>query len=580
MGIPAFFANIIKNYIKIIQPHSAHIRWQTSFDSLYMDCNSIIYDAYYRLKAAPEKTCHLKSLSEFEHMLVSETIQKIKYYISLVSPTNVVYITFDGVAPFAKMEQQRTRRYKSVFMSEYSPLSRKNNSDNPADIWSTINITPGTRFMKLLNKHIYTEFNYTEKKYGLKKILVSCSDEEGEGEHKLFHHLRTNLQPSDNVFVYGLDADLIMLSIFHCHLCKNIYVFREAPEFVKSKISTKNKDDDELLFMDMNYFTNCLMNEMGCKYKNTNQVYDFAFMCFLLGNDFLPHFPAINLRTNGMDTLLATYRKVIGSNPDKSFISSKTGKIQWKHFHDFIKELANNERPAILNEYKIRERMEHYKYPQTTPEEKEQMMNNAPTLYRGEEKYICPTEEYWEERYYKVLLKTERDEASVKKIANNYIEGLEWVFKYYTEGCPNWLWRYEYMYPPLLVDLVKYIPHFETDYFQENKTRPFHHNTQLLYVIPEKYYDIIDPHFIDEIQCNQYTQYFENGRLEFVWAFCKYLWEAHIVLKEVPMDVLLLINQVAIKYQTEKQNVPMLRQTMEKPTPKKQTKQTTPIKTK
>ena len=95
MGIPAFFANIIKNYIKIVQSHTSHKRWQTSFDSLYMDCNSIIYDAYYRLKSTPELTRHLNTKSEFEHLLISQTLQKIKYYISLISPTNVVYITFE-----------------------------------------------------------------------------------------------------------------------------------------------------------------------------------------------------------------------------------------------------------------------------------------------------------------------------------------------------------------------------------------------------------------------------------------------------------------------------------------------------
>jgi 5'-3' exonuclease len=560
MGIPAFFANIIKNYIKIVQSHSTHKKWGTQFNSIYMDCNSIIYDTYYRLKTTSLPNTIINTI-DFEQLLIQETINKIKYYIKITEPTDTVYITFDGVAPLAKMEQQRTRRYKSIFLEGISFNNTEDIKEKKtiAEKWSTINITPGTQFMERLNRMIYIEFNYTEKKYGVNKIIVSCADNPGEGEHKIFHHLRTNLQPEENVIVYGLDADLIMLSIFHSNLCKNIYVFREAPEFVKSKIKTNTNDDNELLFMDINYLSSCLLNEMGCKYKSSNQIYDFVFMCFLLGNDFLPHFPSINLRNNGMEILMSYYRKHIGSNSDKSFISPTTGKIQWKYLHDFIKEIAKDEHKLILNEYSHRERIEHYKYPQTTPSEKEQLMNNTPILYRGEEKYICPTEQYWEERYYKILMKMQRDEQSIKQISNNYIEGLEWVFKYYTEGCPNWLWEYKYSYPPLLTDLVKYIPHFNTDYFQEYNLQlntPFHHNTQLLYVIPSKHHNLIDKEFLQKIKNSGYYDYFDNcDNLIFKWAFCRYLWESHIELKEVSLDILVNVNNIAKNMLLPQENI-------------------------
>jgi 5'-3' exonuclease len=49
MGIPSYFSYIIKNHSNIIRSLQHHQQSQTSFAALYMDCNSIIYDAFREL---------------------------------------------------------------------------------------------------------------------------------------------------------------------------------------------------------------------------------------------------------------------------------------------------------------------------------------------------------------------------------------------------------------------------------------------------------------------------------------------------------------------------------------------------
>jgi 5'-3' exonuclease len=493
-----------------------------------MDCNSIIYDTFHSLSKEPGVP---KNTETFENILIQRVIQKIEFYVDKIKPSNVLYIAFDGVAPFAKMDQQRTRRYKSWFMSTISLQPTSTN-------WNTCAITPGTQFMNQLSKKISFVFENNEKKYGTKCILFSGSNEPGEGEHKMFQHLRDHYQPYDNVCVYGLDSDLIMLSLFHCRLCKNIFIFREAPEFAKSKIDVKS-DHNELIFMDIGYLSDSILREMDCQFSHSHRMYDYIFLCFFLGNDFLPHFPSLNIRTCGTQILMDTYRKYIGNYPERFFISQETGKIQWKWINLLISELAKMERDHFLEEMALRDKMDRYQYPTNTPEEKETALLNTPIIYRAEEKYICPQERGWEERYYKVLFEKTRTEENVKQICMNYLEGLEWVFKYYTEGCPHWKWKYHYHYPPLLSDLIKYVPHFEMDFIDDVSAvnhRPFDPEVQLAYVLPYVYYDLLPKKMKGIVEKELLIEL--KQPLTFQWSFCRYFWETHLKLPEISLESL------------------------------------------
>ena len=587
MGIPSYFSYIIKNYSNIIRNFADYK--SSSFQHFYLDCNSIIYDCFNHLSSLYEMNYCNKD--EFENQLITMVIHKIKIYVEMIKPTNTLFIAFDGVAPFAKMDQQRTRRYKSTHTkAKHIPLTSFNtvlnekchkSNTKPADefsrklpvtdltqigvdlyktpiidmdtgsnpdplkppkiIWSTLLITPGTDFMNKLSICLENEFvnNHKSQKTNSYKTFVSSTTEIGEGEHKLFQHIRSySNMIYDQVVVYGLDSDLLMLSIFHLKYCSNIFIFRESPAF-----GGEFKDKtNEFCLLDMGLFSTSIVNEMGCKFSETFRIYDYAFMCFFLGNDFLPHFPSLNIRTHGIQILLDLYRLYIGKYQNRYFISPENQTIQWRWVRLFVGELAKKEHSFLMTEYFVRNKWDQHSWLDHTPEEKEKILESIPVIYRAEEKYICPSERFWESRYYKVLFENGikyENEGKRKNICVNYLEGLEWVFKYYTRECPDWKWKYHYHYPPLFSDLIGYISHHQIEYFchPPNKT-VFSPKVQLFYVFPLGQMDdsFLQPEWREHYEKNK--EYYPEGKLKYKWAFCRYFWESHIYLPEISIETL------------------------------------------
>jgi 5'-3' exonuclease len=221
MGIPSYFSYIVKNHVSIIKKFENNLL----INHLYLDCNSIIYDVVYNIDFT-------KLIESDIDTIIKAVCVKIDYYISFLKPDTNVYIAFDGVAPVAKLEQQRSRRFKSLYQNNIKKNIMKNITSDP---WNTTAITPGTLFMNRLNEYIYNNYKNPEK-YNIKKFIVSGSDKHGEGEHKIFQFIRENKQEhsNKNIVIYGLDADLIMLSINHLPIAENIYLFRETPHFIQS----------------------------------------------------------------------------------------------------------------------------------------------------------------------------------------------------------------------------------------------------------------------------------------------------------------------------------------------------------
>ena len=520
MGIPYYFSFLIKNnknLLLLLENLNKNIH------NFYLDCNSIIYDC---IKNNPY--INDTSKEEYEWFIIKEVCNKIDEYIFNICPTKNIFISFDGVAPIAKLNQQRNRRYLSHF--EKKILNQKQS-------WNQTAITPGTEFMHKLSEYVINYYKNNENKYNVQSIIISTSNEPGEGEHKLFNYIRKNKDEHKNqtTIIYGIDADLIMLCLNHIHLCKNIYLYRETPFFIQSL--DKSIEPNKCYILNIHELAKDILLNM--KTYSKYRIQDYIFICFLLGNDFLPHFPSINIRNNGFYKLLNCYNSVFKNT---SLSLTYGNKICWNNLRKFIKVLTDYEERNLRNEYIQRDKLEK-RQRITNDTSIEDKYLTLPIHQREVEKYINPFKEKWRERYYTSLFDFEPHPFYLNNVCTNYLEGLEWTFKYYNDDCYDWNWCYNYHYPPLLTDLIQYIPHFDTIMIEKKPISPVHPYIQLSYVIPQEYNDLLPQHIREKLLSIKDNIY--PDKLDISWAFCNYFWQCHLKLPNININQLKTILNIS-----------------------------------
>jgi 5'-3' exonuclease len=529
MGIPSYFSYIIKNYDNILKK----INEKNKIDNLYLDSNSIIYDCLRKINFNGKN-------STFETKLIKMVCEKIEEYIKIVKPSRSVLIAFDGVAPLAKMNQQRNRRYKGAL----DPIIYEKLGIKIPLTWDKTAITPGTKFMNKLNTKVNSYFKTRVTKLNVANIIISGSNDVGEGEHKIFEYIRKNKEKHANetTFIYGLDADLIMLALNHLDICNNLYLYRETPEFIKSL--NIDLEPNESYIMDIPQLKDGIINTFF-KLSSTklpdhlstterqNLIDDYIFICFLLGNDFMPHFPALDIRTWGLDVVLQGYVKEILEN-NKTII--KKGKIQWGSFYSLILALAQDEHDLIKKSLRLRNKMEKRNFTIDNDKDKLYKFSLLPTYNRNHEKMLDIDSRDWRKNYYKILFDTDITSEYVKEININYLEGLEWCFNYYKKRCLDWNWCYKYCYPPLLSDLHKCIPKWSVRFITEKEPKPVSPYTQLSYVLPKSSLNLIPAKIKNKIIKN-FSYYYELDH-EISWSFCKYFWESHVKFPHIEINKL------------------------------------------
>ena len=468
MGVPLYFKTIIETYPHVIQPI------QSKIDYLHFDLNCAIHPC-------------CRGLTN-ENDMFEKIFQKIKDCIELTNVQQKVFIAIDGPAPRAKMEQQRQRRLKS--------------SQEVKD-WDTNAITPGTQFMEHLNKFLKTQIKFLSV-----SCILSDSNEPGEGEHKIMKFI-DNTPIHTTHYVYGLDADLIMLSMIRKH--PHIYLLRERTEY------NFEQTEDEYVSLCISLLKSYLFETIqipDIQQSKTHLINDYLFLCFLLGNDFIEHLPSVNIRYNGLQNLLFIYQKLQRKYLGQFYLLDDSFKIHLVHLQYFFQELSLSEKKHIEKIQTIRNKQEtkmkhiySYLYKEyqkgnlhTENERWEQFQNQIPMFHRDKEIQIFNKETINKKQYYSYLL-YDKDfhpafEESIKKdiqtLCFDYIRSITWTTHYYFDSCLSWKWYYPYHYTPFVSDISSVLETLSSlDNLIKLDSKPYSPEEQLCIVLPKLSHKLI-----------------------------------------------------------------------------------------
>lgn len=502
MGIPYYFYQLTKSYNNILLK-----KLPDDVNIYCLDFNGIIHPI----------CAKLTKITVNEEDIIQKLWEKICNDINIINPQKII-ICVDGVAPFAKMIQQRKRRYLSVL---------RNKIDNIDECWDTNSITPGTKFMKNLNTYFKKQIRYSTSPT---KIIFSGSDEKGEGEHKIFSYLQKE-KIDDIVVINGLDADLIILCLMSHR--KNIYLMREK--------------EDENLYVNIENLRIAIIEELKNKWSisndiNTSDIYSsysndiiesYCVMCSLLGNDFIPHPVTLTLKTDGLNKLISATGNVYVLHG----LLVSNGEINYMALSEILQIISKNENRDI---FEITE-----KYIKCNINSK---INTCNSDYYGiKNKDAIASEIYenisnWKHTYYKHLFYTNISINSklISMACQSYINGIYWTYVYYKKknNFDN-SWYYPYNYAPTLKDLANYTIGNEAPIFKKNDIdiSPY---IQLIIVLPKESKNLMENKYrnmIDDKNSGIYHLYPNSFKIN---TFAKtHLWECQPVLPNINLEYIM-----------------------------------------
>ncbi len=284
MGVPKFFSWLnARSREKGAFKGVVLNRPPKDVSSVAIDMNGMIHTARAIVYGTGKEFYNPKLAEEIKYMrpvvieakILEVVTALIMNVIRVYLPRDALILTIDGPTNVAKIIQQKGRRYRSAALS---------NGQFP----DGNEVTPGTNFMIRLDKFLRAWMK--RSRHRLPPTLIYSSHlVPGEGEHKIMSYYRSGkLNPQGIHVVYGLDADLIMLTMLSP--LEKIFLSRE----------------DARQIIDIQTLRG-VITTLAKERQKATAVPDFVALTYLLGNDFLPHGPSHNSMYVLVEALLKAY---------------------------------------------------------------------------------------------------------------------------------------------------------------------------------------------------------------------------------------------------------------------------------
>jgi len=273
-----------------------------------------------------------------------------------------------------------------------------------------------------------------------------------------------------------LDADLIMLGLVsrekHFTLLREKLIGNKKPfgkNLKNNYVGKTGLASDEFHLLEVSLLRDMLFLEFKPR-ENFSYIYvlerivdDFAFMCMLIGNDFLPPLPHLDIASGGLNLLVRSYKEI---QRDLKGYLTLGSKMHLGRVEIFLEKLSSEAEGVYF--------FKKNKY----SKDSEKIIN-----YKSD--------------YYQSKFGTDFGEVKnfplLKMLKENYIEGLNWCLSYYHSGCPSWDWFFPGYFGPLCSDLYG----LSDLNIKFKKGRPFEPLTQLLAVLPPKSSNLLPQNLAD-----------------------------------------------------------------------------------